>query len=119
MSEKQIAIGRPEDDSRKSKARVASGKRLGEYNRAMRKREELGDLEERPEGSCESNNNDSEDNSTRVMILAGLAGLAYYLYTTNARKVKEDKKEKVQHVQEDTQHNTIQEDKVNGLRSFK
>ena len=77
-SEQRITIDKPEDNSGKSKARVEAGKRLAEYNKAMKKKKELGETTEkpgRPEESVRENengeNDEEMDSITKVIALAG------------------------------------------------
>ena len=126
MSEERITIDKPEDNSKKSKARVEAGKRLAEYNKAMRKRKELGETtsSEEPvrlESNCENDVGTVSNDSTKIMIFVGLAGLAYYLYTTNNRK-EEEVKRKSDVQQQEREQPIVQDNNVNsviGLRSFK
>lgn len=124
--EERITIDKPEDNSGKSKARVEAGKRLAEYNKAMRKRKELGETGE-PVRHDENNNNDESvrddkemDGTTKILMLAGVAGLAYYLYTTTNNSKEEEKvKKNVQQPTVQNYNNDVQENTVSKLRSFK
>lgn len=85
MSEEQITMNKPE----KTPARIAAGKRLSEYNKTMRDRQQSGktpnvkDTEPiHGENNSEDVNNNGGMNLTRIIIFAGLSCLAYYMYTS-------------------------------------
>ena len=126
-SEKRITIDKPEENTGKSKARVEAGKRLAEYNKAMRKKKESGETCEKPERPEESvrENNDSNDGEmdwvTGVLTFLGLAGLGYYFYTTtgDSKKEVEVVKKKSNVVQNNNNNEYVQENSVSRLRSFK
>ena len=125
-SEERITIDKPEENTGKNKARVEAGKRLAEYNKAMKRKKESGETCEKPERSesTRENNNDDDDNemngTTKILMLLGVAGLGYYLYTTTGDSKKEEavKRESNNNVVQ-SNNNDVQENTVIRLRSFK
>ena len=119
--EQRITIDRPVENTGKSKSRVEAGKRLAEYNKAMKKKKESGETTDskeplHSESNCE-NDNEEMSGTTKTLLLLGAAGLGYYLYTTTTNN---GKKEVVRQQQPTVQNNNeVQENTVSRLRSFK
>lgn len=120
MSEEQITMNKPE----KTPARIAAGKRLSEYNKTMRDRQQSGktpnvkDTEPiHGENNSEDVNNNGGMNLTRIIIFAGLSCLAYYMHTSNKC---DDRNEEVKKddTQQQEQFNAPSNNNVNKLRSF-
>ena len=115
-SEQRITIDKPEKDPRK----VAAGKYLAEYNKAMKRKKESGETREteHPEESVRENNNEEMSGTTKTVLLLGAAGLGYYLYTTTINNSKEKVHQQQPTVQSNN-NNNVQENTISRLRSFK
>ena len=121
-SEERITIDKPEENTGKNKSRVEAGKRLAEYNKAMKRKKELGETTDskeplHSESNCE-NDNEEMSSTTKTLLLLGVVGLGYYIYTTTINNSKEaDKRESNNNVVQN--NNNVQENTVSRLRSFK
>ena len=119
--EQRITVDRPVENIGKSKARVEAGKKLVEYNKAMKKKKESGETTDFKEpahfeSTCE-NNNEEMSGTTRTLLLLGAVGLGYYIYTTTINNGKKEVVQQQPTIQNN--NNDVQENTVSRLRSFK
>ena len=82
--EQRITTDKPEKDPK----RIAAGKNLAEYNKAMKRKKESGQPinPREPEGDCENNEEEGMSGTTKILSLLGATGLGCYLYTTTGKK---------------------------------
>ena len=114
--EQRITSDKPEKDPK----RMAAGKNLAEYNKAMKRKKESGEpiSPREPEGDC-GEEEEGMSGTTKTLLLLGAVGLGYYLYTLTGKKEEAVKRQPVNNNNNVVNNNNVEENTVSKLRSFK